>query len=167
MRSLTSQYVFEVEDETGQRVLGSISSFPSEQRIEVKSRAAAANFSQSRVVRMTPIEEGFLGRLDGYVDACFSFVRANRAAQWTLGTEVNSRTLERLVRLSYSSLLSDQEGLERTTRNVLGVQYQHFLSNRWLRCSPRRPRTRNWGSTSGPWSVVAWVAIWSRPTAPI
>ncbi len=84
------------------------------------------------VVRMTPLEDDFLARLQGYMDVGFSFTRANRAIQWTLGSEVNSRTEERQIRVTLSSLLNDREDLDSTTRNVLGLDFTRFFSDRWL-----------------------------------
>ena len=66
------------------------------------------------------------------MDLGFSFARANRATEWTLGSEVRARTEKRQIRYTFDSLFNDRKDLDSTTRNVLGLDFTRFLSNRWL-----------------------------------
>jgi len=81
---------------------------------------------------LTQIEAGLWNRLDGYVDLGFSFARANRATEWTLGAEVKTRTEIRQIRYSLSSLYSDRKDVDSNTRTVLGLDFTRFFSDRWL-----------------------------------
>ena len=89
---VTSQWVFEVETETGMRSFGSLAPASEPQTMEIIGESARNTLNQTSVVRMTQIEAGFWNRLEGYVDLGFNFARANRATEWTFGSEVKTRS---------------------------------------------------------------------------
>ena len=129
---VTSQWVFEVETETGLRTFGSLSPAAESQTMEIIGESSRNTLNQTSVVRLTQIEAGFMARLEGYVDLGFNFARANRATQWTFGSEVKTRGETRQVRASLSSFFDDRKDVDSTTRNVLTVDYTRFFSGRWL-----------------------------------
>ncbi len=129
---VTSQWFFEVETETGLRTVGSLAPAAEPERMEILGENSRNTLHQTSVVRMTQMEAGFLARLQGYVDMGFSFARANRVTELTLGSEVKARTEMRQLRATLSSLFNDSTKLESTTRNVLTVDWTRFFSNRWL-----------------------------------
>ena len=129
---VTSQWFFEVETETGVRTFGSLAPASEPQTMEIIGESARNTLNQTSVVRMTQIEAGFWNRLEGYVDIGFNFARANRAAEWTFGSEVKTRSEIRQIRTTLSSFYNDRKDVESNTRNVLGFDYTRFLSNRWL-----------------------------------
>ena len=131
VQSVTSQYIFEVEAETGLKVFGLLRPAV-EERMEIVGEESEATLELPSVVHMIPLEAGFLGSLEGYVDLGFSFMRANRALQWTLGSEVSLRTQKRRVRATLTSNLNSRQDLETTTRNVLGLDFTRFFTNQWL-----------------------------------
>ena len=100
--------------------------------MEILGEGSRNTLQQTSVVRMTQIEAGFLARLQGFVDIGFSFARANRATEWNLGTEVSTRNEIRQFRVTLSSFLNDREDLDSTTRNVIGLDFTRYFSNRWL-----------------------------------
>ncbi|MEE8585624.1 MAG: DUF481 domain-containing protein [Acidobacteriota bacterium] len=130
IQQLSSTYRFEVEEKTGARHFGSIRSGAGRE-IEVVGELASVELDHLSVVRIYPIEKG-LSRLEGFLDVGFSFTRANRVVQWSLGAEVRSRTPKRQFKGTFSSLLSDQQDLDRSTRNVLGLSFNHFFGDRWF-----------------------------------
>ncbi len=129
--SVSSQHVFEVETQEGKRFFGSLDSSQADE-IEVVSQGHQISLDQPSIVKVTPIEDGFWQRLDGYVDLGSSFTRANRVGQLTIGAEASHRTRKRKTGVSISSLFSRQEGLESTSRHVVGFQSQHFLRKKWF-----------------------------------
>ncbi len=129
---LTSQWVFEVETETGLTTVGSLAPAAEPETMEILGENSRNTMHQTSVVRMTQIEAGFLARLEGYLDLGFNFTRANRSTQLTLGGEVRSRTEIRQLRTTFSSLFNARKDVESTTRNVLTLDWTRFLSNRWL-----------------------------------
>lgn len=129
---VTSQWGFEVETETGLRTFGSLSPAAEPETIEIIGESSRNTLNQSSVVRLTQVEAGFWNRLDGYVDLGFSFARANRATEWTLGSEVKTRTETHPIRYSLSSLFNDRNDADSNTRTVLGQDFTRFFSDRWL-----------------------------------
>jgi len=124
---VTSQWVFEVETETGLRTFGSLSPATEPETIEIIGESSRNTFNQTSVVRLTQIEAGFLARLEGYVDVGFNFARANRATQWTLGSEVKSRNEIRQLKGTFSSFFDDRKEVDSTTRNVVTVDFTRFF----------------------------------------
>ena len=129
---VTSQWVFEVETETGLRTFGSLAPAAEPQTMEILGEGTRNTFYQTSVVRMTQIEAGFLARMEGYVDLGFSFARANRATELTLGSEVKARNEIRQLRANLSTRFENREDVESTTRNVLSLDWTRFFSSRWL-----------------------------------
>ncbi len=129
---VTSQWDFEVETETGLKTFGSLAPAAEPQTMEIIGESSRNTLNQTSVVRLTQLEAGFWARLEGYVDLGFSFARANRATEWTLGGEATTRTEIRQLKTTFSSLFSDRKDVESNTRNVLTFDWTRFFSDRWL-----------------------------------
>ncbi len=129
---VTSQWVFEVETETGLRTFGSLSPATEPETIEIIGESSRNTLNQTSVVRLTQIEAGIFARLEGYVDLGFNFARANRATSWTFGSEVKSRGEKREIKANLSSFFDDRADVDSTTRNVITVDFTRFFSGRWL-----------------------------------
>ena len=129
---VTSQWVFEVETETGLRTFGSLAPAAEPRTIEVVGEGSRNTLNQTSVVRLTQIEAGFMARLEGYMDLGFNFARANRATSLTFGSEVKSRGETRQIKVSLSSFFDDRKEVESTTRNVFTFDWTRFFSDRWL-----------------------------------
>ena len=84
------------------------------------------------VVGITPMGDGWWERIDGSLDVGFSFTKANDATQWNLAGDAKRRGERLGASINFSSLFTSQEGIENTSRQVLGIQVQRFLPRRWL-----------------------------------
>jgi hypothetical protein len=129
---VTSQWVFEVETETGLRTFGSLAPAAEPKTMEIILEGSRNTLNQTSVVRLTQIEAGFWARLEGYMDLGFNFARANRATQWTFGSEVKSRNEIRQLKSTFSSYFDARKEVESTTRNVFTFDWTRFFSGRWL-----------------------------------
>ena len=129
--SVSSQHVFEVETRDGERMFGSLDPSQKDQ-IKVVTQDREIDLDQLSVVKVTPIEDRFWQRLDGYVDLGSSYTRANRVGQLTISGEANQRTRKRRTGVSFSSLFSRQEGLDSTSRHVVKFASQHFRGGKWF-----------------------------------
>jgi hypothetical protein len=130
--TVTSRDFFELETSDGTRYFGSLQPAAEPEKLDVVGQDSTATVEVARVVRLIPLGGGFFQRLDGSVDLGFSFTKANRATQWSLGADASYRTRRHLHKLSFNSLYNKQEGVERTSRNDLVLQYGRFLGPRWL-----------------------------------
>jgi hypothetical protein len=127
IEQVTSQWVFEVETETGLRTFGSLAPTAEPETMEIIGESSRNTLNQTSVVRLTQIEASIWAQLEGYVDLGFSFLRANRAKEWTLGGEVKTRDPIRQLKTTFSSLFSDRKDVESNTRNVLTFDWTRFF----------------------------------------
>ncbi len=128
---VTSQYRYTVDLRSGLRLVGSLAPGEENQVLDVVSIGDKVSIDYPRVVEIVPLEETFWERIKGSVELGFSFAQANSATKWSLDAAANYRTRKYLATTNFSSLLQDQEGAERITRNVLDLGYQWFLGSRW------------------------------------
>ena len=130
-----SSFRYTVELRSGMRVIGSLDSGEEIQTLAVARIARegedATTVAYRRVVEITPLEETFWQRMKGSADLGFSFAQGNQSTQWSLDARTDYRTDKYLATATFSSLLQDQEGGTRTTRNQLTLGYQWFLGDRW------------------------------------
>ena len=68
----------EVELDTGAKFFGSLRPDPETVNIEVVGATETPTVQRSSIVRLTPVEDTFWGRVDASLDAGFSFTQANR-----------------------------------------------------------------------------------------
>ena len=83
------------------------------------------------IVRISPLGGSLWRRLDGSIDAGFSFTQANVQTQWTFNTSVSYRSRLWLSSLAGDSALTTREDADRQTRNNLLLQSGRFLRPRW------------------------------------
>ena len=129
-RSCTSPSSFDIELATGERAFGSLVRGDA-RSVDVvggpaRSASRSARSSASRRVGGT-----FWRRLDGAIDAGFSFTQANVQTQWTFNTSIDYRSRQWLCGLDGDSSLTTREDADRQTRNTLLIQAQRFLGPRW------------------------------------
>ena len=127
---LTSKATYDVELESGQRLFGSLVRGDAG-TVLVTTSSDPARLQLTDIVRIAPLGGTFWRRLDGNVDAGFSFTQANVQTQWSLNSEISYRSRLWLSSLSGDSALTTREDADRQTRNTLALQSQRFLGARW------------------------------------
>ncbi len=131
IEKVTSQYRYTVALRSGLRLVGSLAPGDKNQVLDVVSIGDKVPVDYLRVVEIEPFEESFWERVKGSFSLGYSFAEANSAEKWALDAQANYRTRKYLATTHFSSLLQDQEGAERITRNVLDLGYEWFLGSRW------------------------------------
>jgi hypothetical protein len=132
VEQIESPQLFELEMESGVRYLGSIAATPEARQLQVAGPQILATLEHPSIIRIDPLEKGFWNRLKVSIDFGFSFTQANKDTQYNLGAEALYRTEDWAGKLNFSSLLTDQQNLDRSTRNTLGFQGNRYLKNRWF-----------------------------------
>jgi hypothetical protein len=127
---VTSAASYDLELASGQRVFGALGR-GQPGTIDVMTAAGAQRLSLPDIVRISPIGGTFWGRLDGAVDAGFSFAQANVQTQWTLNSSISYRSRWWLLRLDADSALTTREDADSQIRNTLLLEAQRFLRPRW------------------------------------
>lgn len=127
---VTSAANYDVELSTGERYVGSLARSDA-RTISVVTVSGAERLVMGTVIRISPLKGNFWQRLDGSIDAGFSFTQANVQTQWTLATDVSYRSRLWLSTLDADSSLTSREDADRQTRNTLSLQAERFLRPRW------------------------------------
>ncbi len=127
-----SNFVFQVELQSGRLFFGSLHPLAEENRLVVATAVGTTALEYDRVVHITPIEATFWQRLDGSIDLGYSYTQDQSAIQWTLeaGTEYVTRKYTAAV--DFSSLFKTQENAEDVNRQDLLLSLNWLLKNRWF-----------------------------------
>lgn len=129
---IVSPRYFEVEDNTGRRYYGNLQPAVQNGRMVVAVTKFVDTLDIRNVVRMYPLGQSFLARVDGHLNLNVTFQRANRLRSINTDFEAEYRTRVRLTRLRSNIYFQNQEDAEGTSRNSVSLGQQRFLQNRWL-----------------------------------
>jgi hypothetical protein len=127
---VSSAALFDIELVSGQRMFGSLARGHSGS-VLVVTPASLEPRPLAEIVRISPLGDTFLRRLEGAVDAGFSFTQANVQTQWTLHSTVTYRGRRWLSQLDADSALTTREDADGQIRNTVSLQTQRFLRPRW------------------------------------
>jgi hypothetical protein len=130
VQRVTSKASYDVELMTGVRVFGSLERGDADM-VVVSTSSGSERLTLATIVRISPVGGTIWSRMDGSVDAGFSFTQANVQTQWSLNTDVSYRSRRWLSSLSGDSLLTELEDSDGQLRNTLSLRTQRFLSARW------------------------------------
>ena len=127
---VTSARSFDIELASGQRVFGALARGDSG-AVDVVTPSGLERLPLANIVRISPVGDTFWRRLDGAIDAGFSFTQANLQTQWTFHSGVSYRSRRLFSELEGDSALTSSEDADRQTRNTLSLETQRFLGPRW------------------------------------
>ena len=127
---LTSARSFDIELASGLQTFGTLARGDIG-TVDVVTSAGPERLPLASIIRISPVGDTFLGRLEGTVDAGFSFTQANVQTQWTFNSTTTHRTREWLTELDVDSALTTSEDADDLIRNSLTIQTQHIVRPRW------------------------------------
>ena len=115
---------FEVETSDGRRLLGSLG--PSTGRtLAVAATDGVVPLPMPEVTRITPIGASFWAKLEGSVDAGFTYTHSSGVAQTTLNTDTIYRRPAFLFKLSSSATVTQRnDGSEDDDRSAVSFAYE-------------------------------------------
>jgi hypothetical protein len=128
---VTSPRMFEVQLASGQYYYGSLVLAAPGQVGVAASPGAPLTLAMSDVVRLAPIGASVWSRIDGSVDAGFSFAQANLETHYTLNGSTTYRSLRYQFGATLASQLTTSEDADRISRNSLSFNGSRSLDNRW------------------------------------
>ena len=132
IHQIASPRYFEVEEASGLRHYGSLRAGPVVRQMIVEVSTFSDTLAHEQVVRITPIGQGFLARLDGNISLGFTFRRANWIRSISLDANVKHRTQKRLTGLRVNTYFQGEENSEPTSRNTIALNQQRFLARRYV-----------------------------------
>lgn len=127
--SATTQY--DVELSSGSHYYGSLVHGVDAKTLLVVTIAGRDRLVMNDVIRISRLGGNLWSRLDGSIDAGFTFSQANLQTQWSLDTTVSYRGRHWFTNLQGDSLLTSSEDVDRQTRNTVTLRTERFLKLRW------------------------------------
>jgi hypothetical protein len=127
---VSSAAAYDVEQASGRRVFGTLVR-ADVRSVDVVSGGTIERLSLSSIVRISPLGGTLWRRLDGAIDAGFSFTEANVQTQWNSHGTVSYRSRYWFNTLDAASSLTIREDANRQTRNTVALKTQRFLEPRW------------------------------------
>jgi hypothetical protein len=124
---LSSRQVFEVQVTTGHKYYGSLGQYAVNGRVIV----GPDTLFLSQIVKLSPIRQSFIARLDGYLDLGFSFQKANKTLQVTSGFKVNYRSEKVEASFETSTFREDREDSPETVRLEAAYTQRFLVGDRW------------------------------------
>ncbi|HEX5214499.1 MAG TPA: DUF481 domain-containing protein [Vicinamibacterales bacterium] len=121
---------FEVETTTRQRLYGALAT-PSDRRLQIG--AIPTLLPLDEITQIAPINAGFWAKLEGAVDAGFSYTRSSGVAQVNLSGDVRYRRPEFLIHLNGSATVTDQNNGDQTDdRAAVELAYARYRGPNWF-----------------------------------
>jgi len=131
---ITSSFDFEVEDEDRSEFFGTLGFAPEDGYLVVKGETGDVQLELVKVIRLTPIERTLKNRLGGHVDLGFSYTKAHKNTQFNLGASASYRVRAYAFEIDLSSVRSDRDDADETTRHTFGLKAARFFAKRktWI-----------------------------------
>jgi putative salt-induced outer membrane protein YdiY len=129
---LSSDHNIQVETILGTRYLGYIGRAEERYNLVVQTEAGAIQLNNIQVIKMTPIEDKGVNRLDGDISVGYNFTKANEVEQLNIGLELEFRTVTRVINLSFDSVLTDSLDNDSNQRENFDLHVRRLLRDRWL-----------------------------------
>jgi len=127
---VSSKASYDVELESGLRLFGALERSDAD-AVVVGAAPGGVRTLLHEIVRIAPVGGTLWRRLDGSVNAGFSFAQANVQTDWSFDADVSYRSRRWLSQLQADSALTIREDADRQSRNSLTLKSQRFLGRRW------------------------------------
>jgi len=127
---MTSPQQFEVELTTGIKYFGRLG-VSSRDGYLVVVHSGVDTLQIERVVEISPINAGFLQRVQSYLDVGFTVAKANQATTFSLSGAAEYRGPAIGAEFKYDSYAQGQESIPTTARNTVRQSVSWFLPHRW------------------------------------
>ena len=132
LASVVATRVVEVLTVDGTRYLGSLGRAP-DRSIRVVTPEQDVPLTMLEVTLITPIGRSFWRKLDGSVDAGFSYTRSSGVAQLNLNSDTLYRKPASSTRLTASlSITQTEDEEDRDDRGSLAISYLRYPWQRWF-----------------------------------
>ena len=129
---LSSNQNIQVETILGTRYLGHLIRSEENSNIVVMTEEGPIKLNNIQVVKMTPIEDKGLSRLDGSITFGYNFAKADESTQSNLGVDLEMRSEIRILSLKFDGSVTDTASNDSNQRQSLKLDYKRLLRDRWF-----------------------------------
>jgi hypothetical protein len=131
--AIRSMHKFNVETVSGGRFYGSLEIGAREEpSVVVVGEDATADLYLANIVRIAPVEQTFLKRIDGSLSLGFSYTKASEVSQLNSSFRADYRARKFLTGISYSTNATVQPDRDTTSRYDATYYFQQLRRNRWF-----------------------------------
>jgi hypothetical protein len=132
LRIEAQQRLFDVSTSDGRRFLGSLG-VTGDGMVLVVSSTGSDSLPMSEVTSITPIGKSFWKKLDGAVDAGFSYTKSSGVATTTLNSDIAFRRPEFKAQLTASATVTSQSDESKyDSRSSVQFSYVRYRGNQWF-----------------------------------
>ena len=136
--------LFEVMTSDGSRFLGSLAAAGDRSLAVVEGGTAIATLSTEEVTNIIPIGASLWRKIDGSVDAGFTYTQSTGIAQTTWNSNTMYRRPAFLMRLTTSATLTQQDDEEESEdRAAVQFSYVRYRGRRWFASGSARFETND------------------------
>jgi len=128
---LASPRQFDVQLKSGEHYFGSLLASPPGRMVLGSGGGTLMTLALDDVIRLAPIGSRLWSRIDGSIDAGFSFAQANLETHWTLNSNATYRSPQYQLAAMLASHLTTREDDDPLSRHDLGLSANRSLANRW------------------------------------
>jgi len=129
--TLASPRQFDLQLASGEHYLGALTAAAPGQIDIALDTGGSLSFSMRDIVRLAPIGASMWSRMDGGIDAGFSFTQADLETHWTLNGSATYRSPRYLLSANLSSQVTIREDADSVKRNSLSLNGNRSFGNRW------------------------------------
>jgi hypothetical protein len=132
--SLSSKQSLQVELVEGSRYYGVVAPGDGDYQVRIATSSGPVELAVRQVVRIVPIDrdERWWQRLDGSLSFGFNTQKGTEISTLNLAFDSHYRTLNWLAGLTVNSAITDQPDEDISMRQNVGLNYEHFRSDRWF-----------------------------------
>lgn len=129
--SIRTRQFFEVELQFGAIYYGALGPAEDSRKMTVTSDSVSNDIYLAFVVRLTPIKDTFIDRLDGSINLGTDYTKASEVFRLNVDGKATHRTKVFKTEISFSSIITDQPEKETSRRNDITWTLTRFLAARW------------------------------------
>jgi len=129
--SIESKKLYDVESISGLHYVGPLQKAEKKGQMIVVTEEMEFTLSLKNVVRISLLEETFLKRLKGFIDAGFSYQKADQFAEFTLGGEVSIRSRKWSNKITSDLYIRRSKEGKEIARNSTTYRLERLFQNRW------------------------------------
>ncbi len=138
VKSITSQYLFTIQDTKGQIYVGSLLASTEERRVNITGPVPADFLALPSIVQIQGLEGSLWKRFSGSADLAYSFTKGSDLKQLNFSGDITYRTERYSAELNYSSTFGTSKGETDADRKLASLVGAWNFSRKWIGYSQLR-----------------------------
>ena len=129
---IKSKYIFDLDLENGEVLLGSLDTSSVQGQIVVKTEKDTLKLNKDEIVGITPIKSSFWDQIAGDLSLGINYAKSTTTGQLNFAGNGSFRSKEWATHSSLNSILSFQDQEQTASNQTLNFTGQRLLPNNWI-----------------------------------